>query len=111
MGKATPWVVRSPAAIGDIVEVADYIAQTTSLAAADRFIAATDKTLRATRRDARRGHSRYEPDDPAYAEMRYFPISRFRNYLVFYRPMLEDIEVVRVLHGARDIAAIFDEEE
>jgi toxin ParE1/3/4 len=41
--------------------------------------------------------------------MRWFPVKGFPNYLVFYRPILRGIEVVRVLHGARDIAAQFTE--
>jgi toxin ParE1/3/4 len=48
----------------------------------------------------------YEPDDPTYADLRYFPVSKFRTYLVFYRPLPDGIEVVRVLHGARDIGGI-----
>ncbi len=64
MDKARPRVVRSPAAVGDIVEVADYIAQMTSLAAADRFIAATDKTFEQLAAMPGMG-TRYEPDDPA----------------------------------------------
>jgi plasmid stabilization system protein ParE len=35
--------------------------------------------------------------------------SRFRKYLVFYRPIPGGIEVLRVLHGSRDIAAILAE--
>ncbi len=31
----------------------------------------------------------------------------YRNYLLFYRFNDESLEVVRVLHGARDIEAIF----
>ncbi len=31
----------------------------------------------------------------------------FRKYLVFYIPRSDGIEVVRVLHGARDLPAIF----
>jgi toxin ParE1/3/4 len=110
MAKTTPRVVRNPAAVVDIIEVADYIAQTTSLTAADRFIAATDRTFEQLAAMPGMG-TRYEPDDPAYADIRYFPVSKFRNYLVFYRPLPDGIEVVRVLHGARDIAAIFEEEE
>jgi len=36
--------------------------------------------------------------------------SRFRKYLVFYRPISGGIEVLHVLHGARDIAGILAEE-
>ena len=33
------------------------------------------------------------------------------DYLIFYRPVPEGIEVARVLHGAQDLEAIFAEEE
>jgi toxin ParE1/3/4 len=33
-----------------------------------------------------------------------FPVAR---YVVFYRPASAGVEVVRVLHGARDIGATF----
>ena len=52
----------------------------------------------------------FEHDHPALAGVRFFPVSRFRNYLVFYRPVADGIEVIRVVHGARDIDTIFREE-
>ncbi len=36
--------------------------------------------------------------------MRVFPVD---NYIVFYRPEADGIEVVRVLHGARDYPRLF----
>ena len=38
------------------------------------------------------------------AEMRYFPI---KNYLILYRKTPHGIDVVRVLHGARDLGGVF----
>jgi toxin ParE1/3/4 len=32
------------------------------------------------------------------------------NYVVFYRPAEDGVQIVRVLHGARDIERIFTEE-
>jgi toxin ParE1/3/4 len=52
----------------------------------------------------------YEPDEVLYSDLRYFPVSRFRMYLVFYREIPGGIEVLRVLHGARDIQRILAEE-
>ena len=52
----------------------------------------------------------YDLDHPALADLRFIPISRFRMYLVFYRPVPGGIEVLRLLHSARDIAAILAEE-
>jgi toxin ParE1/3/4 len=45
-----------------------------------------------------------------YADLRSFPVSRFRAYQVFYRPIRGGIEVLRVLHGARDIHGILAED-
>ena len=46
------------------------------------------------------GHAREE----LRPNMRSFPVGR---YVVFYRDSSEHIEIVRVLHGARDIENIF----
>jgi hypothetical protein len=34
-----------------------------------------------------------------------------RNSIIFYQSTEEELLIVRVLHGARDIAALFEEEE
>ena len=34
----------------------------------------------------------------------------FRNYLIFYRELPDGVEIVRVLHGARDIQRILENE-
>jgi toxin ParE1/3/4 len=39
--------------------------------------------------------------------IRVWAVRGFRNHLVFYRPTEQGIDVVRVLHGARDIEALF----
>jgi toxin ParE1/3/4 len=55
--------------------------------------------------------TRYEAENPVFEGLRFFPLaSRFKNYLVFYRPTPDGIEVARVLHGARDIQSILAEE-
>ena len=54
--------------------------------------------------------TRYDPEDRLYAELRFFPVSRFKKYLVFYRPVAGGIEVLRVLHGARDLPSILAED-
>ncbi len=38
------------------------------------------------------------------------PVSRFRNYLIFYVPVPGGIDVFRVLHGARDLGEVLDAE-
>jgi toxin ParE1/3/4 len=102
-------VLRRPAANRDLVGIYRYYAREAGLRVADRFFAEAEATF--TRLASMPGiGTRYEPDEPLYAGLRYFPVSRFRVYLVFYRPLPGGIEVLRVLHGARDIHAILAEE-
>ena len=44
----------------------------------------------------------------ALAGIRRWLVPGFENHLVFYRHIDDCVEVVRVLHGARDIEALFD---
>jgi hypothetical protein len=39
-----------------------------------------------------------------------FPVKRHEKYLIFYQSTGEELLVVRVIHGARDIAALFEGE-
>ena len=41
-------------------------------------------------------------------ELRMWLSPAFRNYLIFYRELPEGVEIVRVLHGARDIQRILE---
>ena len=41
--------------------------------------------------------------------LRSCPVKGFRNYLIFYIPGKEGVEIVRVLHGARNIGRIIRE--
>jgi toxin ParE1/3/4 len=41
--------------------------------------------------------------------MRRWPVRGFRSYLVFYQATEDTVQIVRVLHGARDIEAILEE--
>lgn len=110
MPRKTPVIVKHPTALRDIVEYADHIARTTSLAAAERFVRATEQTI--TRLSGMPGlGSRWDSDHPRLDRVRFFPIAKFRNHLVFYLPVEGGIEVLRVLRGARNIATLLDEED
>jgi len=40
--------------------------------------------------------------------MRMWLVSGFSNYLIFYRPKEDMLQILRVIHGARDYMAIFE---
>jgi toxin ParE1/3/4 len=46
---------------------------------------------------------------PRLIEVRKRSVIGFRNYLVFYRVDSGRVEIIRVLHGARDISAILSD--
>lgn len=45
--------------------------------------------------------------DPVLARVRMLRIAGFDNYLIFYRPGENGIEIIRVLHAKRDIDSLF----
>jgi len=50
----------------------------------------------------------YHFRDPAMKDARVRRVKKFSNYLIFYRIESDRIEVLRVLHGARDYMNLFD---
>jgi toxin ParE1/3/4 len=44
---------------------------------------------------------------PRHAQIRWFVVPKFRNYLIFYQPFQNTIMVVRVLHAAQDWTRFF----
>ena len=47
--------------------------------------------------------------DPRLKDVRSWRVFGFDNYLIFYRPVPEGIQVLHVYHGARNINALFGE--
>jgi toxin ParE1/3/4 len=93
-------IIKLSRATDDLAEIWDYIADD-SEAQADLFIDTIDRKLRLLAEQPNLGRSRSELAE----NMRSFPIGR---YVVFYIVMPSSIQVVRVLHGARDLAPIFE---
>jgi plasmid stabilization system protein ParE len=46
-------------------------------------------------------------DTPALAGLRMCPVPKFSKYLIFYLTTDKTVEIVRVLHGAQNLPAIF----
>lgn len=101
-------IVKHAHALRDLERRSESIRQHNPRAAL-RFLDAAEATFRLLAASPHIG-TRYDPDLPALADLRFLPISRFKNDLVFYRPLADGIEVIRVLHGARDIHSILIEE-
>jgi toxin ParE1/3/4 len=95
-------ITRRNAARQDLVDVAYYYIRQGSPASARRFRDQAE-ALFGRPADMPGLGAPYDHDHPALAGLRFLPVTRFKKYLVFYRATPGGIEVVRVLHGARDI--------
>lgn len=88
-------ITQRPLAFEDLVEIWAFIAED-SERQADRFLATIDSKLRLLAHQPHIGRAREE----LLPGLRSFPVGR---YVVFYLPAEGGIDVVRVLHSARDI--------
>jgi toxin ParE1/3/4 len=93
----------------DIDDITYYIAQD-NLEAAVAFFEAVESTCAMLSTMPDIGSAR-DYRNPRFAGLRMFPVKRYEKYLIFYESSDEELLVVRVLHGARDIAALFEREE
>jgi len=94
-----PIILKRPRAKSDLSEIWDYIAED-SEARADSFVDRIDQKIRTLAQRPGIGRLR----DELLPELRSFPIGR---YTIFYLPIADGIDVVRVLHSARDLNTDF----
>jgi toxin ParE1/3/4 len=92
-----PNIVKRPLAEKDLNDIWDYIAED-NLDQANEFLRSLNRKIVLLAETPMMGRAR---DELALA-LRSFPVGR---YIIFYRPIQDGVEVVRVLHGAQDISA------
>jgi toxin ParE1/3/4 len=71
---------------------------------ANRFLSAVNNDVRKLAEMPGMGAIR-EFDNPTLTDIRSWPVSGFRNYLIFYRVRRDTLEFMRLIHGAQDIEA------
>ena len=85
-------------AVKDLNDIHDHIGRD-SPSAAGHFIQMVEERCDTLAENPSMGRSR-----PEYGrDIRSFPVG---NYVVFYRPTEEGVDVVRVVHGARDFTTM-----
>lgn len=97
----TARILRRIRAAKDAEEIANHIASD-SLDAALRFLENTEATLKLLAEFPSIGAS-FQSDISELHGLRSCRVKGFPNHLVFYFEHSNAIEVVRILHGARDI--------
>jgi toxin ParE1/3/4 len=86
----------------DILSNAEYLEEHGGVETAQRFIDATRSTFDELAKMPNLGvlcafHR------PALRRIRRWPVKGFENWLIFYRPRRNGVEIVHLIHGARDI--------
>ncbi len=88
-----------PEALADLEEIYDYIAEDNPTAAGT-FVAELRERCGVLAEQPLIGRERPE----LHPDLRGFPMGR---YVIFYRVLTDEVEIVTVIHGARDIENLF----
>lgn len=92
-------IFRTEQSRQDALEIWEYIAAD-NLPAADNLIDRIEAHLALLAASPDIGRQREE----LARDLRSFPVG---NYVIFYRPRKDGVELIRMLHGARDISPRF----
>jgi toxin ParE1/3/4 len=97
-----PTVFRTRASRSDVVEIVLRIRRG-SPKAAKRVLDAINDTIQLLAAFPTLGPRREE----LAPSLRSFPANKYTDYIIFYRLTSSGIEVIRVMHGGRDLARQF----
>jgi toxin ParE1/3/4 len=92
-------IIKSPEAAADLSDIWEFVGQSNE-GAADRLLDEIDRKLRLLSDSPYMGRERTD----IRPGLRSFPVG---SYVIFYNTIDDGIEIVRVLHGARDIENLF----
>lgn len=96
-------VVKREAAKRDLIHQWVWYAENASIEVADRFLKAADDTLKMLSTRPESGAPLFVRK-PELQGMRRFPVSDgFGKILLFYFALQDGVDLVRVLHGSRDL--------
>lgn len=100
-------IFKHEQAKGDLVEIYAYLSAR-SEPAARRFLSEARNAFAVIARIPGIGR-RWKSSLPALRDLRVTAVSRrFRDYLIFYRPVKDGIQILTVVHGARDLPSLIE---
>lgn len=102
-------VLRRPAAKRDLVAQWVWYAENASIEVADRFLKLADDTLQLLATQPESGAS-FFVRKPELQGMRRVPVrDGFETILLFYFPLQDGVDLIRVVHGSRDLERLLTE--
>ena len=96
-------------ATNDAITIAEFLAGRSSLNTSDKFLSATTQVYRQLADMPGLGSPR--DYGQSFSGLRMWHVPKFPKYLIFYRAIETELIILRVLHGAQDIAQIFSDPE
>ena len=96
----------TPQALEDLFEIWSYIARD-NVEAADRVEESVHKACDMLAEGPWRGKVR---KDLTSLPLRFWTVQHYPNYIVVYNPRTNPLQIIRILHGARNILAILGED-
>ena len=103
-----PKIILSEFVEPELAAIWEFIAAD-NIDAADRLLAAAEDTFEVLARMPDMGSPRtFKP--VRLRKLRSFRVKGFENYLIFYIPLRDGIEVLHILHGARELEGFWQSE-
>jgi toxin ParE1/3/4 len=103
----TARILKKPQAERDLVEHYAVIARD-KIGPAERFLREAEESFQRLARTPSLGQ-KWDSPLPHLTGIRVYPMpSSFRKYLIFYRPVRNGVEILTVLHGARDLETVLE---
>lgn len=99
-------ILKRDKALSDLRECGEFLGSR-SLSLELRFYDAAEKTFQFLAENAGIGRL-WDSDNPKLKDVRLWRIKGFENWLIFYRRVPDGIEILRVLHGARELPKQLD---
>ena len=102
-------VLKREAARRDLIQQWLWYAENAGIEVAERFFQAADNSLHLLSTQPEGGTS-FFVHAPELRGMRRFPVSNgFEKILLFYFPLPDGVDLVRVVHGSRDLEQLLRE--
>jgi plasmid stabilization system protein ParE len=95
----------TPQAVDDLFEIWSYVGRD-SAQAANRVEAAIHNACAFLAEGPLRGRTRKEITQ---LPLRFWTVQAFPNYIIVYDPQSNPLQIIRILHGSRDVLAILGE--
>jgi toxin ParE1/3/4 len=98
-------VVVDPAAAQELDEIWAFIAKDNPVAADRVFLAALDAFERLAENPRMAARQRFSEEE--FKDVRNWPVPGFEQYMIFYLPLVDGVQIIHVCRDAREINALF----